>query len=584
MVRVKVLLLAVIALGLAGWAVSAVGGSAPAAVAQADAQLERVERGVEARVHARSAAQRAVAAELTSDPALIDALARVADGDGPSLDDAPALRTALEQALAKLPESDRAYAAAALATPKGAIAVVGGNTKDAFAAASFTWLDQAVKAGGAGTQAQVAGHAVHVYAREVLAVTDGKAAPLGTLAVAYDRGDEALAALTKAIPGLTWVRGGKAVASSDPTHAALAAKVTAAGHRALATARPGHFMGIALPLSAATTVQARAFKVPGVEGLAVVTADLSAVVGAVAQAQKTGLMALLGIAIAAVLFIALVGGAAAPREDAADARDPAPAPRAEPAFESAPPAPAPQPAPEPEPLFDPAPQPAPEPEPLFDPAPPPAAQVRPPSAPPPAPASVAGFDELFGPSAGAPAVVPLPPGRAETVVGKPAPAPAPAPVPSNEVERTGLMSRDVLASLAAQSAVPLPPARSAPVEESTRVVQVPTALLDQSAPSREERTTVSNVSAELLRAAAGVAPAGGLSAEEQHFQEVFREFIQTRERCGEPPENLAFDKFSAKLRKNKEQLIQKYACKSVRFQVYVKEGKAALKATPVRDA
>ena len=38
-----------------------------------------------------------------------------------------------------------------------------------------------------------------------------------------------------------------------------------------------------------------------------------------------------------------------------------------------------------------------------------------------------------------------------------------------------------------------------------------------------------------------------------------------------------------KLRKNREQLVQKYACRTVRFAVYVKDGKAALKATPVKD-
>jgi len=72
-------------------------------------------------------------------------------------------------------------------------------------------------------------------------------------------------------------------------------------------------------------------------------------------------------------------------------------------------------------------------------------------------------------------------------------------------------------------------------------------------------------------------------AEEQHFQDVFREFAATRDQCGEPNDGLTYDKFVAKLRKNKEQLVQKYACKTVRFQVYVKEGKAALKATPVKD-
>ena len=75
----------------------------------------------------------------------------------------------------------------------------------------------------------------------------------------------------------------------------------------------------------------------------------------------------------------------------------------------------------------------------------------------------------------------------------------------------------------------------------------------------------------------------GFSEEEYHFQEVFREFVLTRERCFEPADGLTYDKFVQKLRKNKEQLMQKYACRTVRFQVYVKEGKAALKATPVKD-
>jgi hypothetical protein len=55
-----------------------------------------------------------------------------------------------------------------------------------------------------------------------------------------------------------------------------------------------------------------------------------------------------------------------------------------------------------------------------------------------------------------------------------------------------------------------------------------------------------------------------------------------RVKCGEPSEGLTYDKFRLKLEKNKEQLVQKYGCRTVRFQVYVKEGRAALKATPVR--
>lgn len=72
------------------------------------------------------------------------------------------------------------------------------------------------------------------------------------------------------------------------------------------------------------------------------------------------------------------------------------------------------------------------------------------------------------------------------------------------------------------------------------------------------------------------------STEEQHFEDTYRDFLKTRGECGEPTEGVSYEKFAQKLRKNKEQLIQKYNCTTVRFQVYVKEGKAALKATPVK--
>ncbi|HTP52236.1 MAG TPA: MXAN_5187 family protein [Anaeromyxobacteraceae bacterium] len=71
-------------------------------------------------------------------------------------------------------------------------------------------------------------------------------------------------------------------------------------------------------------------------------------------------------------------------------------------------------------------------------------------------------------------------------------------------------------------------------------------------------------------------------SEETAWQGVFQEFLKVREECGESLEGLTWDRFRQKLQKNKDALVQKYACRTVRFQVYVKEGKAALKATPVR--
>ena len=123
--------------------------------------------------------------------------------------------------------------------------------------------------------------------------------------------------------------------------------------------------------------------------------------------------------------------------------------------------------------------------------------------------------------------------------------------------------------------------------DATRVAMIPEALLKASARGGTKEHAVGAMmkaapAAPMPRVASAVAPAGAAS-EDTHFQEVFRDYVATREKCGEAADGLTFDKFVVKLRKNKEQLVAKYNCKSVRFQVYVKEGKAALKATPVKE-
>jgi hypothetical protein len=82
--------------------------------------------------------------------------------------------------------------------------------------------------------------------------------------------------------------------------------------------------------------------------------------------------------------------------------------------------------------------------------------------------------------------------------------------------------------------------------------------------------------------AAPVAAPGQEVDEESHWQQVFQDFLRTRGSCGESAEGLTFERFRQKLEGNKAQLVAKYGCKTVRFQVYVKDGKAALKATPVK--
>lgn len=120
--------------------------------------------------------------------------------------------------------------------------------------------------------------------------------------------------------------------------------------------------------------------------------------------------------------------------------------------------------------------------------------------------------------------------------------------------------------------------------DATRVAAVPAELIKAaragSAGATAERPAIKPPPAV---AAPKVAAVGGANDEERHFQEVFRDFVSTREKCREPADGLTYDKFKQKLLKNKEQLVAKYQCRTVRFQVYVKDGKAALKATPVKD-
>jgi hypothetical protein len=96
-----------------------------------------------------------------------------------------------------------------------------------------------------------------------------------------------------------------------------------------------------------------------------------------------------------------------------------------------------------------------------------------------------------------------------------------------------------------------------------------------------ESTTVRPVDPNLLKASIAATLNTLVPGEEADFQAVFEEFLETKRRCGESTEGVTLDKFVGKLRQNREQLIERYACKTVKFQVYVKDGKAALKATPI---
>ncbi|MFZ9888649.1 MAG: MXAN_5187 C-terminal domain-containing protein [Myxococcota bacterium] len=194
------------------------------------------------------------------------------------------------------------------------------------------------------------------------------------------------------------------------------------------------------------------------------------------------------------------------------------------------------------------------------------------------------------------------PGASATLGGISVPSAAPV---SSGISGSALPGAGALpgASLPGGAGLPgtpsLPP--QAPVDdfnpEATAMFQVPQALLQEAARSgpppafsappppphqpEEARTVIAQIPTELLSqsaTASGVSP-----AEESHFKEVYHEFLSTRARCNEDTDQLSYERFLTKLMKNRQQIIEKYNSKSVRFQVYVKQGKAALRAVPVRE-
>ena len=114
------------------------------------------------------------------------------------------------------------------------------------------------------------------------------------------------------------------------------------------------------------------------------------------------------------------------------------------------------------------------------------------------------------------------------------------------------------------------------------------------APAKHENTAIRPVPAELLSAmrdeassgrGTGVGPAPQpLSVEEEaYFESVWKEFAATKHICGEAVEPADFRKFRAKLIRTRAQLVERFKCRDVRFRVYIKDAKAALKASPILE-
>lgn len=187
-----------------------------------------------------------------------------------------------------------------------------------------------------------------------------------------------------------------------------------------------------------------------------------------------------------------------------------------------------------------------------------AAVAAPPPAAPPAPPAVAAPKP---PPPAKPAAPPKPPGQGLT----PAPVQRPAPVADAPVADAPV----------AAAPAPSPAAPPSSSSSESNVLASEEQDLDGDGP-----TMVAHVPEALL---AKLTKGGGEAEQEKHFRDVFEEFVALKKQCNEPVTGLTFEKFVVTLRKNRDQIVQKHGAAKVRFTVYVKEGKAALKATPIRD-
>ena len=128
-------------------------------------------------------------------------------------------------------------------------------------------------------------------------------------------------------------------------------------------------------------------------------------------------------------------------------------------------------------------------------------------------------------------------------------------------------------------APPQPPLKAPPLAAKPPVPTTP-----QAPAPPPPKPLVAPPPAKVAAAAAATAASNGadVANEADHFREVYADYLTLRKECGESTDGLSYEKFENTLTKTRDQVLSKHPAKGVRFSVYVKEGKAALKAAPVK--
>lgn len=631
MARLKFLAFALVALGLWGYHLTMIAPLALSSAAeQAQASLSGAAAPVAVALESQRSLTQAVALKVaTTGPAVWNVGPKAgAKPEGPSVDRFAAVRAAAVEAL---PAELKEQLFVAVTNELGVL-VVKGSGEPATTAADGLDLPGVIAAGSTGAVRSVDG-ASYLLLPMPMALSDkNEVRGAGSIVVGLPVLPDVKVLETTAkalnLTSLGLIADGKPVLQAGDKGVLndVLAKVKAGASSPLDTGPVRQIGPLSLPIMTESSIHSMGSRqtISGTTFEVAASASSRAALDALAGYQVFALGGLVGLLLLSIVFTIIMGGAV---EEGASMSLPPPMPvppkrddsstGLKPAF-----------TPAPEPEHAPAPEASPD---DFD--FPPSNPVQPVSQPPPAPVSSPSAFAISSPSTvtgATPAYDPEPTSDPFANSAPPPPPPAhaappsfrpPPPVATSEQRSyapppTGFMDEDEGQRTVAYpafkpppGAAPPPPAPAASADpfamaaaqqgydappmgednpDATRVAAVPAELIKAARAGASGATgerpalkTGTGAMPKVASLAPAVAAGGG--EEERHFQEVFRDFVATREKCREPADGLTFEKFKAKLLKNKEQLVAKYQCRTVRFQVYVKDGKAALKATPVKD-
>lgn len=189
------------------------------------------------------------------------------------------------------------------------------------------------------------------------------------------------------------------------------------------------------------------------------------------------------------------------------------------------------------------------------------------------PASASG-DDPFG--------APIPPAAPAAPPAPPAPPPAPPAAATAEEDPFAATASAPAPSEAPPTPLAPQPSPDSPPPSIPGAPRVP-AFDPHGFDDDEGATTVAEIPKELIAQFQKPEPEPEPEDPELvHFKEVFEEYIAMRESLGEPTAGLTFERFEVTLRKNRDAIVERHGVSTVRFTVYNKDGKAALRATPVK--